>query len=227
MPFPPTVDNNGTLARDSQSSFFSHPARFEAYGTFPPPYLPPVIQPNPRIMSGYISTEEHERAMRQNVKLSQQLAQAREETVEAKREAGQAVRAFRKLAEWTYNERRRLLIQMTGEGESCRPHDLGSLQYMNQLDHAEILALGRAGTEIEYLNQQGQEQNVSISYTANETSSEIKAEDGSEQVSEYEPPEADRQSSIFEQVDELIAEEKGRLSLTAFRNKRLDVHPQC
>jgi hypothetical protein len=203
MPFPPTVDNNGTLARDSQSSFFSHPARFEAYGTFPPPYLPPVIQPNPRIMSGYISTEEHERAMRQ------------------------AVRAFRKLAEWTYNERRRLLIQMTGEGESCRPHDLGSLQYMNQLDHAEILALGRAGTEIEYLNQQGQEQNVSISYTANETSSEIKAEDGSEQVSEYEPPEADRQSSIFEQVDELIAEEKGRLSLTAFRNKRLDVHPQC
>jgi hypothetical protein len=167
-------------------------------------------------MSGYISTAEHERAMRQNVKLSQQLKQARKETAQAKREAEQAVKAFWKLAEWTYNERRRLLMELNGEGEGYKPHHLGNFLDMNQPDHAETLGLGGAASGFKHQNQQGREQNASISYNTNETSSKAEAEHGSEQVNEYEPPETDRGSSIFEQVDELIAEEKGRLPFAGF-----------
>jgi hypothetical protein len=167
-------------------------------------------------MSGYISTEDHEHAMRQNVKLLQQLKQAREETVQAKREADQALKAFWKLAEWGYNERRRLLMQLNGEGETYKPHHLGNFLDMNQPDHAETFGMGGAGSELKHLDQQVEERNAGVTYTANGTSPKVEADDGTEEVNSYEPPEADRGSSIFEQVDELIAEEKGRLPFAGF-----------
>jgi hypothetical protein len=56
----------------------------------------------------YVDTEEHERVVRENLRLSKELDEAKGEASKAKREAELAKRAFRMLAEWAYNERKRL-----------------------------------------------------------------------------------------------------------------------
>jgi hypothetical protein len=56
----------------------------------------------------YVDTEEHERVIRENLRLSKELDEAKGEASKAKREAELAKRAFQMLAEWAYNERQRL-----------------------------------------------------------------------------------------------------------------------
>lgn len=154
--------------------------------------------------------------MRQNVKLSQELKQAREETAKAKLEAEQATKAFRKLAEWTYNERGRILAQLAGQGEAYSLQILGNFQEPNQPFPLGQRNVNGSGSVSKNMNQQRHKHITNVVYTGDISNSEIKAEDGSEQVDDYEPPDAARGSSIVDQVDELIAEEKGRLSFAEF-----------
>jgi hypothetical protein len=135
-------------------------------------------------MSGYNSTEDHERAMRHNVKLSRKLMNAKEEIKKANEEAEQAKLAFRKLAEWSYQERRRL---------------------MN----------GLGGTKSEY-HVAAEQRQVEGKVMDISAANKIKQEGISSGSEDYEPPAVCRGSSIEGEIDDLIAEEKGRLPFAEF-----------
>jgi hypothetical protein len=74
--------------------------------------IPPRSTPDPRASlqdpSGCISVEEHERIIRDNLRLSRELNEAKAEAKKAEIDAGLAKCAFRMLAKWAYNERHRL-----------------------------------------------------------------------------------------------------------------------
>ncbi|KAH3917582.1 hypothetical protein HBH56_042310 [Parastagonospora nodorum] len=146
------------------------------------PYYTLPHQAIPQIMSGYVSMEQYERAMKHSVKLAQELMRAREQAKKAREETEQAKLAFCMLADWTYHERQMLLDKLAS----------------TRLDTEEHIKAGH------------QEIGDVLVDDFKVTDTVIAENSGGGE--EYEPSEFIRGSSLDDAIDQLIAEEKAKLT---------------
>jgi hypothetical protein len=133
-------------------------------------------------MLGYVSMEQYERAMKHSVKLAQELMGAREEAKKAREETEQTKLAFRMLANWTYHERQMLLGKLASTRLDTEEHIKAGHQEIEDVLVGESKVTDTVNTE----NSGGGE--------------------------EYEPSEFTRGSSLNDAIDQLIAEEKAKLT---------------
>jgi len=165
-------------------------------------------------MSGYVTLEEHERVMRHNTKLEEDLEEAKRATKKSRHDAEQAEEAFRKLAGWAYIERRRLLEAM--ENHEIAIDQAGgkaAVRYDASI-HTKLEPPSAAQLNVADPTPAGQQRADSTITRSNGEMKNMKVEDVSDDDDGYTPPAADEFPSIDEQIDQLIAEEKGRLRLT-------------
>jgi hypothetical protein len=137
------------------------------------------------VLLGYVATDEYLSLMKQNSELSRELEQARNEVEKANAGAALAATAFRKLAEWSYNERQRLLDEVP------RPED-----EINELDFEWLKHT------LEILKGQQQARKVKDSRVSEVRNITVLQKDASD---------AEEIPSITDQIDLLISEEKAKL----------------
>lgn len=166
--------------------FFTAADPFEPSSHPALPYFTLSHQIIPQFMSGYVSMKQHERAMKHSVKLTQELMRAREEVKKARKETEQAKLSFRTLANWTYHERQILLDKLTGMRLEAEKHIKVVQQDMNDV------------------------------LTDDSSMADTRDEDNSGGGEEHEPPEFTRGSSLDDAIDQLIAEEKAKLTYASF-----------
>ncbi|KAH4072118.1 hypothetical protein HBI70_058670 [Parastagonospora nodorum] len=150
------------------------------------PYYTLPHQVIPQIMSGYVSMEQYERAMKHSVKLAQELMRAREQAKKAREETEKAKLAFRMLADWTYHERQMLLDKLATTRLDTEEH--------TKAEHQEI-----------------EDVLVDKSKVTDTVSAENSG--GGE---EYEPSEFIGTLSLDAAIDQLIAEEKFKQTYASF-----------
>jgi len=152
--------------------------------------------------------------MRHNTRLEEELEEAKRVVDESRRNAEQAEEAFRKLAGWAYIERRRLLEAMKHHGIAIdQPGGRAAVQYEASV-HTKLKPPSAAQMNGADPFSAGQQRADSTTARSNGEMKVMKVEDVSDDDDGYTPPAADEFPSIDEQVDQLIAEEKGRLRLT-------------
>ena len=167
-------------------------------------------------MSGYVTLEEHERIMRHNSKLENSLEEAKKAIKESRHDAEQAKEAFRKLASWAYIERRRILEALEHHGIAIQqPDGRAAVQYEASV-HTKLEPPSAAEMNGADPTSVGHQRAHSTAACSTGGMKKTKADDVSdvEDGDDYTPAAADEFPSIDEQVDQLIAEEKGRLTLT-------------
>jgi hypothetical protein len=161
-------------------------------------------------MSGYITIEEHEQVLRQNAKLLQELRTAKEE-------AQCANNAIRDLAKWAYDERFRLMGTTREEDEAILSEAACRLlaQEVNKA-RAEVglppLSPEEMSLRLRVIHN-GRRMHARGDVTAHaQIYSDYLPEPDIVGAKEASAVDVGATPSIMEQVEELIAQEKGRLS---------------
>lgn len=173
----------------------------------------------PRVMSGYITTEEHERVMRRNSQLTLELQSAKQELTKAKEDIARAEQGIRELAAWSYyqlQKRKEELAEARSAQMSCEVYATGDNERKHNQD---VQALNAAWLSlVETMTASQEEARRGGGQTQEGKENEMV--DYFDEDEDDSPPGAESFPSITDQVEELIAEEKDRLSMAIWRGAK-------
>jgi isocitrate dehydrogenase kinase/phosphatase len=178
--------DNGILYTSENHNIYTISSQHVSSGSSTtPPHFTQKACASAKILSDYVTREEHERVVRDNHRLSKELDEAKGEASEAKSEVELAKYAFRMLAGWAYIERQRL------------PKE--TLEMMNGVNTMDVQWLRHDSRMLAGLQQVKavQDSRVEEGVVVNSVQGDA--------------PDAEVTSSIADQVDQLIAEENSKI----------------